>query len=102
MTPSQTDHPYIRQEVMEFAIAMETKLRAKDHLGLWSHNKSIGNIDWAFDRMKDEVEELREAIYEKQSNGEISGEAVDVGNFAMMTFDISRELSKKEKEKING
>lgn len=69
----------MRDEVKSFAQAMEYKLRRNDHKGGWEERDTAT----LFDRLEDEVRELRAAI-EDGNPYEIVMEAADVANFAMM------------------
>ncbi|MFA5103491.1 MAG: hypothetical protein WC525_10120 [Candidatus Thermoplasmatota archaeon] len=75
----------IRPDVMRFALAMEWKLRQKDHRSGW-----MGlDLFWLFKRLTEESKELSECLENSQHdpvvrNEEIANEAVDVANFAMM------------------
>ncbi len=71
----------LRPEVKAFAIAMEKKLRKKDHKGGWQ-NEPIGYLFEGIEREKDELE--RATGWDRTAALE---EAVDVANFAMMIFD---------------
>jgi len=71
-----------------FALSMEQKLR--------KHDKDRGKIGWHFEgeesegrkylfnRLKEEVRELEEAMDNCPPFGSFYGETIDVGNFAMM------------------
>jgi hypothetical protein len=98
----------LRPEVYLFALLMEQKLR--------KHDKERGQTGWHFDgeesegrryllnRLKGEVKELEEAMDDCPPFGSFIGEAVDVGNFAMMISyfdrwaDIHYMISEIEKE----
>ena len=72
----------IRPSVMQFAMAMERKLRANDHKGGWEH-MSVHDV---YHSLNCEMMELRDAIRAGIAK-EIRDEAADVANFAMMIFD---------------
>lgn len=77
----------IREEVQWFSQEMEKKLIENDHKQHWS-GIPVAYLEM---RLKQEVEELEEAIMEfhlgKGSVDLIVKEAADVGNFAMMIAD---------------
>jgi NTP pyrophosphatase (non-canonical NTP hydrolase) len=78
----------MREEVKEFAQAMEEKLAANDDKGGWDNER----IQWLFARLVEEVGELAMALYdEKYTPYEIKSEAVDVANLAMMIFSKLKE-----------
>jgi NTP pyrophosphatase (non-canonical NTP hydrolase) len=74
-----------RAEVVEFADAMEAKLRENDHKRHWRH---LGMQTLSM-RLTQEREELRGAVA-RGSHAEILSEAADVANFAMMIADKAR------------
>lgn len=75
----------IRPTVMTFAMAMELKLRAREHRGDWA------DIDMgkAFRHLATEFGELASAL-NKGSALDLSDEAVDVANQAMIIWDRTR------------
>jgi len=73
--------PY-RLEVHHFAQAMEVKLAKNDHKGGWAES----NVKDLFQRLREEVDELERAI-EGGNVYEITLEAADIANFAMMICD---------------
>jgi NTP pyrophosphatase (non-canonical NTP hydrolase) len=77
----------IREEVQWFSQEMEKKLIENDHKAHWS-DLPIAYLEM---RLKQEVVELEEAIMDfhlgKGSVDQITKEAADVGNFAMMIAD---------------
>ena len=77
-----------RREVLQFASIMEDRLAANDHKTHWDGS----SLDWLLERLKDEVEELEAVIAEGDlsMDVEISHEAADVANFAMMIADNVR------------
>jgi NTP pyrophosphatase (non-canonical NTP hydrolase) len=81
----------IREEVKWFSEQMENKLKANDDKGGWSNC----DLFWLVDRLKEEVDELENSLYNYRSligtKLEIIEEASDVGNFAMMIADIARK-----------
>ena len=72
----------IRPSVMQFAMAMERKLRKNDFKGGWEH---MSNFDLHTLLVK-EMEELYIAM-PGTNRKHTRDEAVDVANFAMMIFD---------------
>jgi len=76
-----------RPEVKAFADAMEAKLKANDHKGGW--NNCGTSMQYLFDRLLEETEELEVAVHDKNS---VLEEAADVANFAMMIADVAGEL----------
>lgn len=79
----------IRKCVMEFAEAMERKLRENDYKG----KPEECPLDTAVDRLWDELRELDRAAYGHvnidttgEQLEEIRNEAVDVANFALMAW----------------
>lgn len=77
----------LRPQVRRFAKLMELRLRANDHKGGWQDD----SMRALFRRLKEECDELDEAITYRVSRGEknVGHEAADVANFAMMITDIS-------------
>lgn len=69
----------IRPEIVAFAAAMESKMRKHDADRGDSWKKC--NIDFLHQRIEEEMSEMSLA-----DGDEISDEAVDVGNFAMMIW----------------
>tara|TARA_B100000700_G_scaffold331737_1_gene467778 strand:+ start:11214 stop:11471 length:258 start_codon:yes stop_codon:yes gene_type:complete len=77
-----------RHEINVFAEAMELKLRRNDHKGGWEET----DLDTLFIRLREEVDELQEAI-ERENPFEVLFEAADVANFAMMiAWNVGKEL----------
>ena len=74
-----------RQEVIAFADAMETKLRAND----WKSHWSGCTKQYLSMRLTQEREELRRAIADGDAD-QIIAEAADVANFAMMLADNAK------------
>lgn len=74
----------LRPEVLTFALLMERKLRKHDTERGDSYKTS--NVDYLLMRLREEVKELHNVIEDDPWNGKgVSlGEAVDVGNIAMM------------------
>jgi len=76
----------IRPEVLNFAIAMEKKLRMNDYKGGWQ-NEDIISLEA---RIGDEFNELKEA----KTTGDkklIQDECCDIANFCMMIFDLEEK-----------
>lgn len=76
----------LRHEFRRFVEAAIYKLRKNAHKSKWEH----GDINKAFAQMQEEIEELRQAISEKNSI-EILLESSDVMNFAMIIASIATE-----------
>lgn len=97
-----------RQEVKDFAVLMEQKLRKNDHKISWKKC----NQEYLLQRLDDEVKELHECFFiyspadmnflmDGQHEDRIPGEAADVANFAMMLWDNfgDKELRKQEAQR---
>ena len=76
----------VREEVAKFAQVMEHKLRCNDHKPHWKE-LGVDSAQWFLDRLREEVEELDEAL-SRGDRDDIMKEAADVGNYAMMIMDI--------------
>ncbi|WP_461369704.1 hypothetical protein [Candidatus Darwinibacter acetoxidans] len=76
----------VRQEVKDFAKAMEYKLMCNDSKRHWE-NASREDCGWFLECLKEEVRELEEAL-EIGSVRDVVLEAADVGNFAMMIMNV--------------
>lgn len=78
----------LRPEVQRFAEAMETQLRANDHKPGWQQDDPLDLCD----RIQQELDELIQAIEGNKDgappDSEVMREAADVGNFALMVWDI--------------
>lgn len=72
----------VREELADFALAMEAKLSANDHKAHW---RAV-DISYLFHRLHQELNEL-ETAHEQMIAADVRAEAVDVANFAMMIFD---------------
>lgn len=79
----------IRKAVMQFAEAMERKLRENDHKGKVTEVR----FDYALERIWDEVRELDRVGHghvnistTKEECSAIKDECIDVANFAMMAW----------------
>ncbi len=82
----------VRKEVVQFALAMEEKLKKNDWKG---GSEDLSDLD-LFDKLFEEFEELSEFV-EENNPKEVINEAIAVANFAMMLYDnISKRESKKE------
>lgn len=76
----------VRQEVKDFAKAMEYKLMCNDFKRHWE-NASREDCGWFLEGLREEVRELEEAL-EIGSVRDVVLEAADVGNFAMMIMNV--------------
>ena len=85
----------VREEVAEFSLMMEDKLRENDHKSVFRTNGGEFGIEWFLDKLDEEVDELREAVHEVHVIEAVVDECVDVANLAMM---ISRVSSNLEEE----
>jgi NTP pyrophosphatase (non-canonical NTP hydrolase) len=89
-----------RDEVTLFARKMEFKLRANDHKGGWSECSLL----WLIAKLNEEVGELSKLVHQLHSPDgqfrggdsteahQISMEAADVGNLAMMIADQAERI----------
>ena len=78
----------MRQELKEFAQAMEEKLKANEYKGGWDKD----SLQWLFARLVEEVGELAMALNdEKYTLYEAKSETVDVANIAMMIYSKIKE-----------
>lgn len=84
----------LRKEVQEFAEAMEMQLQKHNDRPGWKDC----NIHWLWLRIKQELDELRELLFdengklqEKINITKVLKEAADVGNFCMMIADVMKE-----------
>lgn len=84
----------LRKEVQEFAEAMEMQLLKHDDRPGWKDC----NTHWLWLRIKQELDELRELLFDE--NGKLQEkinitkvllEAADVANFCMMIADVIKE-----------
>lgn len=74
----------VRPAVLRFALAMESKLVARDHMyGHWG----TASPEFLFARLAEEFGELGASLGDR--GGTVEDEAVDVGNMAMMLFDLA-------------
>ena len=67
----------VRLEIAKFAYLMEAKMATNDH------KSSHEDLDWLMKRLREEVEELSEAV-DCGAYRSIPAECADVVNFAMM------------------
>lgn len=74
----------LRPEVVAFAVEMERVLRRHDHKGGWDHCTPAHLSR----RLREELDELVDAVKSGQAPEKILDEAVDVANFAMMVADV--------------
>ena len=82
----------VREEVRDFAIEMEERLRANDYKGGWKNELP----QFLIARVREELEELDEAVDRIRANcledelaDNVWHEAADVANFAMMVADAA-------------
>lgn len=84
----------VREQVKWFSEQMEVKLQQNDDKGGWDNC----DIFWLIERLKEEVAELEDALYNHinfaDRRWEVVREASDVGNFAMMVADVARKRLK--------
>ena len=73
-----------------FAARMSAKLRQNEHKGSWDNC----NYDYLLNRLRQETEELAEAIAGGTAT-DVIDEAADVANFAMMIADVARKRGRK-------
>jgi len=71
-----------RPSVVEFAIAIEARLRENDHKGSW-HHCSPG---WLAGRCVQEIGELLISLTDEAPYTTIMAQAADVASFAMMIW----------------
>ena len=74
----------IRGDLLRFAFAQESVLQENDGKSHWSHE----TVGYLLGRASDELGELRRAIKNKDVK-KIRKEACDLGNFAMMIYDVA-------------
>lgn len=79
----------VRESVRWFAEKMEEKLKKNDHKGGWDNC----DIHWLIQRIKEETNELLDAVNSGTPKENIINEAADIGNFAMMVADIARKFN---------
>ena len=72
------------KELRPFVDAMRVKLAANKHKGKWENL----NLDDVLQRLHEEVEELRAAI-QRGNTVEVLLESSDIGNYAMIAFNIA-------------
>lgn len=78
--------------VLRFAREMLEKLRVNRHKQHWSGFSDA----WLFNRLKQEMGELRLALTRKRPDAEVIAECADVANFAMMIADRRLENSDQD------
>lgn len=78
-----------RQELNDFIIVQELKLRRNDFKGGWKDC----DPRYLFDLLQDELFELEMAI--QRGDDSAMWECADVANFAMMIWDVLRERNVK-------
>ena len=74
-----------RKAVRDFAKEMEKRLLDNDYKGGWDDCTPA----WLLKRLGEEMKELRRAVRAKEPTEQISEEAADVANFAMMVADVT-------------
>lgn len=75
---------HLRNSVLWFAQRMEAKLRENDHKQDWAKQTQL----YLFGYLEGEVKELEEELRKDElERDRVIGEAVDVGNLAMMIAD---------------
>lgn len=79
-----TDYFELRPELKTFAEVMEIYLRLNDPNGGWKDE----SLEYLFNRLEDEVSEMRTALSNPDFPEGIQTECVDIANFAMMIFDV--------------
>lgn len=81
----------LRSEVEWFALEMEAKLRENDHKGHWRNC----SLEYLRTRIHEELGELLTTLdaVPVESSEQITREAADVANFAMMIADVCRMRS---------
>ena len=85
-----------RQEVQDFAVLMEQKLRKNDHKNHWSKE----SFTYLFSRLDEEMTELNQAVASAKTDyTRITDEAIDVANFLMMIVDNLKELRQQGAQK---
>jgi NTP pyrophosphatase (non-canonical NTP hydrolase) len=73
----------MREEILEFALAMENKLQNNDYKGHWCGcDKEYLTV-----KLMEEIHELFKAIMQRESDDEVISEAADVANIVMMIAD---------------
>jgi len=83
----------IRSEVLDFANEMELKLQKNDHKEHWRKLQ----LQVLFGMLVEEAKELENEIFACKYGGvlrRIKDKAVDVGNFAMMIWDVAGNTNK--------
>ena len=99
MTPAPP-HPepeYIRQEVMDFAKAMETVLRKHDN-----HKSGWRDCSYSY-LLKGVIRELKEAIEadeDPQNYDRVAEELIDVAAFCMMYWDLNHPRDRSHSSPI--
>ena len=78
----------MRREVRWFAERMEAELCANDYKGGWE-DMLLADL---LTRLREEVEELAEAVKMRAATAHVISEAADVANFAMMIADVNGGL----------
>lgn len=81
----------VRDEILQFAEAMEYKLRKNDHKGGWIENHY--DLKWLVSKLDEEVQELKDAL-DNETAQDAELEAADVANFSLMVYGILRRFGK--------
>lgn len=81
----------MKTEIYQFARAMEIKMskHEKDRGDRWKNE----SIKWLFDRLTEEVNEANECIQNLNSS-KFCDELLDIANFAMMAYYITKTAQK--------
>uniref|UniRef100_A0A6M3K3H0 Uncharacterized protein n=1 Tax=viral metagenome TaxID=1070528 RepID=A0A6M3K3H0_9ZZZZ len=80
----------VREEVLEFALDMERKLKKNDYKKHWKEC----SLEYLQNRLKNELQELNFLLKKISNKREVINECADIANFAMMIADIMRERRK--------
>ena len=90
----------MREEVVEFAQAMEVELSKNDWKGGWKDCQ----VDYLFNRLLLEIAELHEAIYSSEweltEKEGVQKECIDVANFVMMIWGNANETQGARSEVV--
>ncbi len=89
------------EEVKQFAERMQYKLDKNKDKPCDGMNPEGGgrtwkhcNLYWLLLRLREETIELEKALEGDRRGDDVLDEAADVGNFAMMIFDVAKEKQK--------
>lgn len=89
--------PNVEVKVAAFSKVMISKLHENDHKGTWQD----ASVEWLLDRLRDEMDELKEALETRIKWGTrpniawVCREAADVANYAMMISDVCGGLEEE-------